>query len=92
MKQLPQSFPLPYPFPDGAAWAAIRGGVVMNMAYMALPEGVPFHVHRQQSRGRLANDGEVWTGEVRAGRFYPKFESGDVRRTGEPNTARRIGL
>lgn len=87
---LPDSYPLPCPFPDGPAWAAIRGGVVINMVYMKLPDGVSFHVHRKQSRGRLARDGEVWAGEVRAGRFWPKFESGDIRRTGELNTARRV--
>ena len=87
-----ESYPLPYDFPDGPAWAAIRGGVVMNMVYMALPHGVQFHVHRQRSRGMLAKDGEVWTGDVRARRFYPKFETGDVRHTGDLNTARRVGM
>jgi len=39
MAQLPKSYPLPLPFPDGQAWAAIRGGVVMNIgSAVVLPE------------------------------------------------------
>lgn len=91
MKQLPQSFPLPYPFPDGRVWAAIRGGVVMNMVYMdSLPDDLEFPAFRQQSRAALAKDGAVWTGAVKAGRFVPQFESRDVRHTGECNTARKV--
>jgi len=88
--QLPQSYPLPLPFPDGQAWAAIRGGVVMNMVYMALPDSVTFAVHRQRSRGVLARDGVVWSGEVRGGRFIPRFETRDIRHTHQCNTAREV--
>lgn len=85
------SYALPYPFPEGAAWAALKGGVVMNMVYMSgYDESVPFGVFRQRSRGDLAKLGEVWTGAVRAGRFVPDFDSTDVRRGGEMNTARVI--
>jgi hypothetical protein len=80
MKQ-PQSFPLPYPFPDGRVWAAIRAGVVMNMVYMDhLPDDLEFSVFRQQSRATLAKEGEVWSGEVSGGRFVSKYESSDHRR------------
>lgn len=85
------SYALPYPFPDGAVWAAIKGNVVMNMVYMTShDDSVPFGVFRQRSRGDLAKQGEVWTGAVRAGRFVPDFESTDVRRGGELNTARVV--
>jgi hypothetical protein len=87
-----RSYALPLPFPDGAVWAAIKHGVVVNMVYMDDPSGseVPFGVFRQRSRGKLAKEGEVWSGRVRAGRFEPKFESTDVRRGGDLNTAREI--
>lgn len=86
------SYALPYPFPAGPVWAAIRHGVVMSMVYMDDPAGadVPFGVFRQRARAALAKEGEVWTGRVRAGRFVPDFESTDVRRGGELNTARVI--
>lgn len=85
------SYALPYPFPDGAVLAAIRSGVVMNMVYMSSGDGaVPFGVFRQRVRGDLAKLGEVWSGVVRDGRFVPDFESTDVRRGGELNTARAI--
>ena len=82
MKQLkqPQCYPLPYSFPDGRAWAAIRDGVVMNMVYMDhLPDDLEFSAYRQQSRAALAKEGVVWTGEVKAGRFVPQFETRDSR-------------
>ena len=80
MKQ-PQSFPLPYPFPDGRVWAAIRAGVVMNMVYMYhLPDDLEFSVFRQQSRATLAKEGAVWAGEVRGAKFVPGYESSDHRR------------
>ena len=85
------SYALPYPFPDGAVWAAIRRGVVMNMVYMSSHDGsVPFGVFRQRSRGDLAKQGEVWSGTVSDGRFVPDFESTDVRRGGDMNTARVV--
>ena len=87
----PQFYPLPYPFPDGRVWAAIRDGVVMNMVYMDhLPDDLEFAVYRQQSRAALAKDGMVWSGAVKAGCFIPKFESRDVRHTGECNAARKV--
>lgn len=86
-----QSYALPCPFPDGAVWAAIKHGVVMNMVYMSSYDGsVSFGVFRQRSRGDLAKQGEVWSGAVRARRFVPDFESTDVRRGGSLNTAREI--
>lgn len=85
------SYALPYPFPDGEVWAALRGGVVMNMVYMSSYDGeVSFGLFRQRSRADLAKQGEVWSGAVRAGRFVPDFDSSDVRRGGEMNTARVI--
>lgn len=85
------SYALPYPFPDGPVWAAIKHGVVMNMVYMSNNDGsVPFGVFRQRSRGALAKEGEVWSGAVRGGRFWPLFDSSDVRRGGNLNTAREI--
>lgn len=84
------SYALPYPFPDGGVWAAIRHGVVTNMAYMTPPDGVHFGTFRQRERGRLARDGEVWSGEVKGGRFWPSFASSDVRRGGNMNTAREV--
>ena len=86
--QSAQSYPLPYPFPSGKSWAAISYGVVVNMIYMTLPHGISFSLHRQRSRAALAKDGVVWTGEVVGGRFVPKFETTDIRQTGECNTAR----
>lgn len=60
-----QSFPLPFPFPDGKAWAAIKHGDVVDMVYMdRFPSGMPFHSFRQVSRARLAKVGSVMTGEV----------------------------
>lgn len=65
--------------------------MVPNMVYMSSYDGsVPFGVFRQRARGDLAKQGEVWSGAVRAGRFVPDFESTDVRRGGELNTARVI--
>lgn len=90
MSAAPLSYALPYPFPCGRVWAAIRNGVVVNMAYMTPPEGMHFGTFRQRERGRLARDGEVWSGEVRDGRFWPSFASRDVRRGGDLNTARRV--
>lgn len=86
------SYALPYPFPCGAAWAAIKSGAVVNMVYMTQPDGekVSYGVFRQRSRAELAKQGEVWSGAVRAGRFVPDFESTDVRRGGDMNTARVI--
>lgn len=77
----PDSYQLPYAFPDGRAWAAIRDGIVMNMIYMKLPEGFgdSFDAFRQQSRAALAREGAVWAGEVKGGRFAPKYESSDHR-------------
>ena len=75
-----QSFPLPYSFPEGKAWAAIRQGVVMNMIYMEVPVGMTFTTHRNLSRAKLATEGEVWTGTVIRNRFFPSFESSDRRR------------
>lgn len=71
-----REYPLPLPFPDGRVWAAIRDGAVLDMAYMAVPEGVLFHVYRQQARGRLARQGRVVTGEVIGGRFVARAEHG----------------
>lgn len=82
-----QSYALPCPFPPGKVWAAIRGGVVMNMVYMTLPEGLSFTLHRNRSRAALAKDGVVWTGEVVKGRFVPT-QTTDIRHTGQCNTAR----
>lgn len=85
------SYALPYPFPDGAVWAAIRRGVVMNLVYMSSNDGsVSFGVFRQRVRRDLARQGEVWSGVVNAGRFFPSFESTDVRRGGNLNTARVV--
>lgn len=83
MKSQPlQSFALPYPFPPGKVWAAIKGGVVMNMVYMTMqPADMSFQSFRQRSRADLAREGAVWTGEVKDGRFVPQFESRDVRHT-----------
>lgn len=94
MSQVPaaRSYPLPYDFPPGKAWAAIRDGAVINMIYMAQPEGdgVSYGLFRQRSRAELAKDGEVWSGEVRGGRFVADFETTDVRHTGQCNTAREV--
>lgn len=86
------SYALPHHFPGGAAWAAIKSGAVVNMAYMTQPDGekVSYGVFRQRARAELAKQGEVWSGAVRAGRFVPDFESTDVRRGGDMNTARVI--
>lgn len=86
------SLALPHPFPDGAVWAAIKSGAVVNMVYMTQPDGekVSYGVFRQRARAELAKQGEVWSGAVRAGRFVPDFESTDVRRGGNMNTARVI--
>lgn len=85
------SYALPYPFPDGVVWAALKHGVVMNMVYMSSYDGeVSFGLFRQRSRADLAKHGEVWSGAVRDGRFVPDFESTDVRRGGELNTARMV--
>lgn len=85
------SYALPHLFPGGAVWAAIRHGVVINMVYMSSCDGsVPFSVFRQRARAELAKEGEVWSGEVRGGRFVPSFDSTDVRRGGDLNTARVI--
>lgn len=94
MKSQPlQSYALPYPFPPGKVWAAIKGGVVMNMVYMSMqPADMSFQSFRQRSRADLAREGEVWTGDVKDGRFIPQFESRDVRHTGELNTARRVSV
>ena len=77
----PESYALPYPFPDGRVWAAIRNGVVVNMEYMTLPDdfGGSFDAFRQVTRARLSREGAVWSGEVRDRRFFPKFESSDYR-------------
>jgi hypothetical protein len=88
MKQAARTYALPYPFPPGAVWAAISGGEVVNMVYMTPPDGVSFSLHRQRSRGALAKVGVVWTGEVVKGCFVARFESTDIRQTGECNTAR----
>lgn len=86
-----QSYALPYPFPDGAVWAAIKHGVVMDMVYMSsYDDTVPFGVFRQRSRANLAKVGEVWSGAVSERRFVPSFESNDVRRGGSLNTARMV--
>jgi hypothetical protein len=86
-----QTFALPYPFPPGRVWVAIKGGVVMNMVYMThQPVDMSFQNFRQRSRADLAREGAVWTGEVKEGRFVPQFESRDVRHTGEMNTAREV--
>ncbi len=86
------SLALPYLFPDGAVWAALRYGAVVNMVYMTQPDGekVSYGVFRQRARAELAKQGEVWSGAVRAGRFVPSFDSTDVRRGGDMNTARVI--
>lgn len=84
-----QSYPLPHPFPAGKAWAAVKNGVVVNMIYMQVPKDVSYSVFRQRSRATLAKDGEVWSGKVERGCFVPDFESTDIRRTGECNTARQ---
>lgn len=90
--QAARSYPLPYAFPPGKAWAAIRGGVVMNMIYMTQPEDddVSYGLFRQRSRAALAKEGVVWSGEVRGGYFVPDFETTDVRHTGQCNTAREV--
>lgn len=98
MTQAVQSYELPYPFPPGKAWAAIRFGTVMNMIYMTQPHGdtVPYGLFRQRARAVLAMQGVVWSGTVsvstKDGRvqscFMPDFESTDIRHTGECNTAR----
>jgi hypothetical protein len=78
------SYSLPFPFPPGKVWVAIRGGVVVNMVYMDhIPDDIEFGAYRQQSRAALAKEGVVWTGAVCAGRFVPKYESRDVRRSKE---------
>lgn len=89
---LPKYYPLPHPFPPGLVWAAIRGGVVMNMIYMAQPSGddVPFGVFRQRSRSALAKEGIVWSGRVILGKFEPDYETMDIRHTGICNTAREV--
>ena len=83
-KGSPDSYPLPYPFPDGAVWVAIRDGVVMNMEYMKLPDnfGGSFDAFRQVTRARLSREGAVWSGRVCSGRFWPRFESSDYRNEG----------
>lgn len=70
----PESYPLPpqYPFPPGLVWAAIKGGQVVNMAYMKAPEGISYGLYRQQMRGALAKDGVVMSGEVRNNCFIPR--------------------
>lgn len=83
------SYALPFPFPDGCVWAAIRHGIVQDMVYMRqADESVPYGVFRQQARRQLAKQGVVWSGEVLSGRFVPRFESTDVRHTGALNSAR----
>lgn len=86
------SYELPYPFPPGKVWAAIRFGTVMDMIYMTLPADcdVPFNVYRQRCRAALAKSGVVWSGQVSDGRFVPDFETTDIRHTGECNTAREV--
>ena len=81
MNQQPliKSYPLPFPFPDGHVWVAIRDEVVMNMLYMQEPPGVTFALHRHRCRTSLAKEGEVWTGKVVAGGFVPAFQSTDRR-------------
>lgn len=83
-KGSPDSYPLPYPFPDGAVWVAMRDGVVMNMEYMKLPDdfGGSFDAFRQVTRARLSREGAVWSGRVCGGRFWPRFESSDYRNEG----------
>jgi hypothetical protein len=89
---LNDSYALPHDFPHGRVWAAIRGGVVMNMIYMMPPDdSVSFGAFRQRSRAELAKEGVVWSGEVLNGRFVPRFESSDIRRGGNMNTAREVG-
>lgn len=87
-----QYYDLPYPFPDGRVWAAIRSGEVVNMAYMTPPEGEHYGAFRKRERGRLARDGVVWSGSVENSggkcRFVPSFDSSDIRLGGEMNTAR----
>lgn len=70
------SYALPpeYPFPDGLVWAAIRDGVVINMAYMAAPDNIPYSVYRQRTRGELATFGRVLSGEIKGGRFVPRAD------------------
>lgn len=70
----PRIFPLYFQFPQGKAWAAIRCGCVVDMAYMDVPECVPFHVHRQRSRARLAAQGKVVTGEVVGREFVARAD------------------
>lgn len=85
-----QSYALPYRFPEGAVWAAIRNGVVMNMVYMdRQPQDLDFHTFRQQSRAALAREGAVWAGKVLGGKFVPAYETSDVRHKGDCNTARK---
>lgn len=87
------SLALPYPFPNGAVWAAIKRGAVVNMVYMTQPDGekVSYGVFRQRSRAALAKEGVVWSGRVRGGCFVPEFETTDIRHTGQCNTAREVG-
>jgi hypothetical protein len=98
MMQSVQFYELPYPFPPGKAWAAIRFGTVMNMVYMTQQPGdlVPYGLFRHRARAALAMQGVVWSGTVSVStgdgraqsRFMPDFESTDIRHTGECNTAR----
>lgn len=86
-----QSYALPYPFPPGKVWAAIKGGVVMNLVYMTMqPSDMSFQSFRQRSRADLAREGAVWTGEVKDGRFVPQFESRDVRHTSQREIDREV--
>lgn len=78
MKQAARTYALPYPFPPGKVWAAIKHRVVVNMVYMTLPTGVSFSLHRQRSRGALAKLGVVWTGEVVKGCFIARCETTDI--------------
>jgi hypothetical protein len=85
-----QSYALPYRFPDGSVWAAIRNGVVMNMVYMdRRPADLEFQAFRQQSRAALAREGVVWAGKVLGGKFVPAYETSDVRHKANCNTARK---
>lgn len=70
-----ESYSLPLPFPNGRAWAAIRDGAVVNMAYMEVPPGELFHKYRQRTRGELARQGRVVTGEVVNGVFLARDEA-----------------
>jgi hypothetical protein len=70
----PSSYALPYPFPDGPVWAAVKHGVVMNMVYMnECADIANFSAFRYCSRGELAKQGKVLTGQVSGGHFVPRF-------------------